>query len=747
MNREEGRSRISIGLGFVLALACVFLIAEYASAQGIFTTIGSLATARFGHTATLLHDGKVLVAGGQDYYSNCRAAASAELYDPNDPNTGAWVPTGSMHTARYDFTATLLPNGKVLAAGGAVCRAGTNTAELYDPATRTWAYTTPMKDVHVTHAAVLLTTGPNAGKVLVVGGGDTSGHAIATAELYDPGTPPGTPTWTETGSLVVARYAPQAAVLLDGRVLVTGGQIPNVANLKSAELYDSQTGTWSLTQDMRDRRDGTHRMTLLPNGKVLVTGGESWSGTTPSVTLASAEIYDPATGTWSSANNMAGARSQHEATLLGDGKVLVTGGFCCSDVLSSAELYDPGTGAWSATGSMDQARMRHTALKLRDGRVLVAAGMNRVGEPFSSAELYTPPTPPAPVANAGPDQVVSAGPGCQVTVTLDGTGSSDPVGDSLTYTWTGPFGTASGPTPVVSLGLGEHTITLTVDDGKGGTSSDSVVVAVRDTTPPVLTAPGDITKEATGPLTPVTVPFPTVTDCSVVAVTSNAPALFPVGTTPVTFTATDAAGNTASVRSTVTVRDTTPPALTVPAAITKEAMAPLTPVALGTATAVDLVDGPVAVSNNAPTAGFPVGTTTVTWTAVDTRGNKATRGQVVTITDKTPPTATLSLTPAVLWPPNHRMVTITPTLAASDLTGPVTISGPMVTSNEAVDGLGDGDTSPDWIVTGTSGIQLRAERSGTGNGRTYTVTYVVTDQHGNSTTVSATVLVPKSQGK
>lgn len=92
-------------------------------------------------------------------------------------------------------------------------------------------------------------------------------------------------------------------------------------------------------------------------------------------------------------------------------------------------------------------------------------------------------------------------------------------------------------------------------------------------------------------------------------------------------------------------------------------------------------------------------------------------------------------------------MTITPKLTASDLAGPVTISGPTVSSNEPIDGLGDGDTSPDWIINGTYGIQLRAERSATGNGRTYTITYVVTDQSGNSTTVSATVVVPKSQSK
>jgi probable HAF family extracellular repeat protein len=397
--------------------------------------------------------------------------------------------------------------------------------------------------------------------------------------------------------------------------------------------------------------------------------------------------------------------------------------------------FDPGTGTFVDTrivGTVDQG-----------GATATFSGVIE----FSIFVGLQPTANRPPLADAGPDQIVSAGADCLATVTLNGTGSSDPDGDALAYMWIGPFGTAIGATPAVSLPLGTHTITLTVGDGKGETASDTVVVQVKDTTPPVLTAPAPITKEATGALTPATVPFPAFTDCSVVDVTSDAPALFPLGTTTVTFTATDAWGNRTTAATTVTITDTTPPTLTVPGAITKEATAPLTPVTLGTATAVDLVDGAVAVSNNAPAAGFPVGTTVVTWTATDSHGNKATATQSVKITDTTPPTGTLSLSPGSLWPPNHRMVTITRTLTASDLAGPVTISGPTVSSNEPIDGLGDGDTSPDWIITGAGGIQLRAERSGTGNGRVYTVTYVVTDQSGNSTTVSATVLVPKSQGR
>jgi hypothetical protein len=164
-----------------------------------------------------------------------------------------------------------------------------------------------------------------------------------------------------------------------------------------------------------------------------------------------------------------------------------------------------------------------------------------------------------PVANAGADQTVSAGANCQALVALNGNGSSDSNGDALTFTWTGPFGTATGATPTVSLPLGTHTLTLTVSDGNGGTASDTVVVTVQDTTAPALSnVPGPIVVGATGLAgTPVTVLMPTATDnCGTLVLTSDAPALFPLGTTTVTFTVKDLSGNTATTSTRVTVVET-----------------------------------------------------------------------------------------------------------------------------------------------------------------------------------------------
>jgi hypothetical protein len=167
-------------------------------------------------------------------------------------------------------------------------------------------------------------------------------------------------------------------LLQNGKVLVAGG-----SGDKGAELYDPATGTWSHTANLNiGRRD--HTATLLTNGKVLVAGGQ------PSSSNNSAELYDAATGTWSITGNLNTPRFWHTATLLPSGKVLVPGG-CCS--LNSAELYDPATGTWSYTASLNTSRDFHTATLLPNGKVLVADGEDfNLEVSLNSAELYDPDT-------------------------------------------------------------------------------------------------------------------------------------------------------------------------------------------------------------------------------------------------------------------------------------------------------------------------------------------------------------------
>jgi hypothetical protein len=285
-----------------------------------------------------------------------------------------WTATGSMGTARSEHTMTLLPNGKALVTGG---RDSTSTAlasaELYDPGTGTWSPTGSMAAARTAHTATLL---PN-GKVLVAGG--AGADILASAELYDPVAG----TWAGTGSMATARLNHTATLLPDGTVLVTGGE--NLLGPQaSAELYDPVSGTWTATGSMAGPRTD-HTATLLLSGRALVSGGFGGGSE-----LSTAELYDPGTGIWMATGSLAVAREGHTATLLPNGVVLAAGGkdLTLSLTLASAELYDPDTGAWSTTGSMTAARWRYTATLLANAKVLVAGGLSAAS--LASAELYDP---------------------------------------------------------------------------------------------------------------------------------------------------------------------------------------------------------------------------------------------------------------------------------------------------------------------------------------------------------------------
>jgi hypothetical protein len=409
-------------LGLAAAALFVSEAQAAAGAPGAWSMTANMAAGRYDDTATVLPNGKVLVVGGYNYPPG--ALASAELYDSA---TRTWSTTGSMAVARDLHTATLLPNGKVLVAGGYSENpmfVSLASAELYDPATGAWSTTASMAVARRNHTATLL---PN-GKVLVAGGlGSSATDALTNAELYDPATG----TWSTTANMAVSRSHHVATLLSNiglsnGKVMVAGGA--NATGiLDSAELYDPATATWSTTGGMTDFRSG-HTATQLSNGKVLVAGGSTGSGNG-----YSAELYDPMAGTWSTTDRMAVGRvSPFTATLLPNGSVLIAGGWNSQDGrLASAELYNPATGTWSTTASMRTARQDHIAALLQNGQVLVAGGAgldsnNACCVSLAGAELYDPAPTAAP---AGLLRVASS-PAVPTQISVDGD-----IADSWGLTW------------------------------------------------------------------------------------------------------------------------------------------------------------------------------------------------------------------------------------------------------------------------------------------------------------------------
>jgi N-acetylneuraminic acid mutarotase len=295
-----------------------------------WTVTGALRQARnSGNTTVLLNDGRVLLPGGN---TNTEAILGAEIYHPG---TGKWSDAGNLSAGR-DTKATLLADGRVLVAGGVdwIVDGGKafDLTEIYDPKTGHWSATGSLRHARYAHQLVLL----DDGRVLAVGGYRDGDVLLSTTELYDPKSG----TWQLTGELPTTRVAFGLVKLAGGRVLLAGGfggpTWKQRSNLAGAALYDPTTGRWTETSPLKERRAGLS-MIELPDGQVLVAGGWAQS----QMELKSAELFDPRTNSWRPAASMNVARRNHRAALLRDGSVLVIGGSSGfgGKILTSCEIF------------------------------------------------------------------------------------------------------------------------------------------------------------------------------------------------------------------------------------------------------------------------------------------------------------------------------------------------------------------------------------------------------------------------
>ncbi len=348
---------------------------------GSVTETAHMQIARASHSSTLLPGGKVLIAGGfGGSGTESNPYRSTEIYDPR---TGSFQPGGEMTIGRTGHTSTLLKNGKLLIAGGWTGRYNVRkSAELYDPVTGTFTPTGDMVLERAGNTAALLPDG----RVLVAGGEDRGENALASAEIYDPATG----KFTRTGDMTEPRGEATATALRNGKILIVGGgsgHYPSQNIYRSAELYDPATGKFTPAGEMTVARH-KHAAVLLASGRVLVVGGSDnrdWHGE-----YSSAEIYDPATGVFSRTGTMSTSRFKlpYAAVLLNDGTVLVAGGG------SFAEVYDESKGSFSKVdGSLGSARFFASATLLPDGKTLITGGYAESGGSLpstASAWIYRP---------------------------------------------------------------------------------------------------------------------------------------------------------------------------------------------------------------------------------------------------------------------------------------------------------------------------------------------------------------------
>jgi len=419
------------------------------------------------------------------------------------------------------------------------------------------------------------------------------------------------------------------------------------------------------------------------------------------------------------------------------------------------------------TGSMSELKVSRLTADIAYVIVHDTGNFFLVDSICTDAPGVTNPTNSPPMANAGSGQTVEKTSLQGASVTLDGSGSSDSDGDPITFSWSATgitFDDPTSATPTATFPPGTTEVTFTVTDDNGGTDTVIVVITVVDNTPPVLIIPADITVEeesAAGTVVPLVATATDVCDADV-DITSDAPAIFPLGQTTVTFTATDDSGNNTVNTMTITVI----PANNAPNADGGSDQTVEQTSLQGASVTLDgsgssdpdgdqltytwregntIIAGPTTSSTSNVT--LNLGVHTITLEVDDGNGATDSDTVVIEVEDTTAPVISLVVNPDTLWPPNHKLFEVT-TVSASDVCDADPDVFISVTHNENPhNNTGDGNTEPDWEIDDDGTVRLRAERDGTGTDRIYTITVTVTDASSNSSTATAEVTVPHDQGK
>ncbi len=496
MSHSNFFSRSRFTIRFFLLGAVAVLVALQTTTSRIqlaapMIATSSLGTARDAHTATLLPNGKLLVAGGRNGRSGDASGAlkSVEMYDPA---TGKWTDGAPLNVARFDHVAVLLRDGTVMVAGGRNVGGVLDSTETYDPVTAKW--TINANKLNVARAKMTATLLPLSaiatGGTLLIVGGESALSVLKEAELYDPVGK----KWTLTGSLAKGRSEHTATLTPNGRVIVVGGGDSNSASLRTAEIFDPRTGGWSDSRATMNTARRQHTATLLGDGSVLMAAG--FDGTSA---LNSSELFNPVKQTWVTISaTMNDKRRGHTATLLQNGQVFIVGGFDGGTALKTSELFAPANKAWTKSVVFNDGRYNHTATMMPNGRVLLVAGNPNSTVPLASTELHDPAQGSWTYTQSSPNApTVMSAPRANHTATLLANGKVLVAGGSdffTTHKSSELFDPASGQwqqTGDLRTARQGHTATL-LADGRvlvaGGQANDGTVLTSAEIYDPATAA-------------------------------------------------------------------------------------------------------------------------------------------------------------------------------------------------------------------------------------------------------------------